>query len=444
MAGSAPTVVLSSDQPPSKYDVGDVATVTATITDPDIKPAETLVLAGTDALNLEVEQVTTTSRAERFKTLWTVDGEHVPAFDNLTVVQLTVPLGAAGVGMLVDVEVTDRQQNTAGDNILLEVNVPPPPAPTLAFGCAIGGLPDGSLTRTQRWNNFTNAIGDAPRVMRVYLNDTETEQLIQKYEANPGRSDLWPVAGDIWTPGTPHKHDVALSMKPNLGQYVAGRYDGLDNALNEQYPGPGPFRKTCWHEPYDNIFKSHDFTLAEYKAVITHLVELSAPYERVQPWIVLTGDAFDLNAVGTDKDPDTFYVPGVYGVAGDRYQVPSAWHDDLHPWWTPERMFDRYVAWCRAKGVAAGLWEYGCMPDFNDVNRKSRDLVATVNYVKANGIEVFLWFDNYGPKGDWYVDEIIHREWYYDGTNRKVGLVIPPIVYDAASAATWHDIVRAG
>jgi hypothetical protein len=421
--------------------------VTATITDPD-NTVEPLTTTGTDALGLDVTEDEITTRRDRFTTKWTIDGEYHPELDNLVQVQTVIPSDAAGVGLVVEIAVEDRQHNPASDSILLEVNVPPPPAPTLILGCAIGGLPDGSKSRTTRFNEFLAAIpADAEPTLRVYLTEPQTEQLIQKWEANPGRTDLWPVAGDIWTPGTPHRHDVALSMKPNLGQYVAGRYDGLDHALNEQYPGPGRFRKTCYHEPYDNIYKDNQFTLAEYKAMIGHLVELSAPYDYVDPWIVLTGDAFDLNAVGTNKDPDHFFVPGVVGVAGDRYQVPSAWHDEgtptEHEWWTTARMFDRYVAKCAAWGVEAGFWEYGCMPDFTQPNRKSQDLLAVFNYCVANGVKILLWFDNFGPKGDWYVDAIIHRTKYFDDTGTPVGTVIPPILYDSASANTWHSLFSA-
>lgn len=424
MKGSAPSVAIQPDK--AGYTEGDMVTVTSTVTDKDTGQS---IITGVDDSGVDVVQ--TTMRTDRFVYDWRLEGVQIGS-------DASVRFPAELTKTHVSLTVTDRQGNTGSDAKTLVIE----PKPVgIALGCAMGAMIDGSRSRTQRWQDFENAIGNSPRVLRVYLNEAQTETLIQKWEANHA-AQLWPVAGDIWTVGTPHVHDIALSMKPNHVQYAAGRYDGLIQALCAQYPGPGIFRITHWHEPYDNIYKGADFTLAQYKATIARMIQLTAPYENVQPWIVLTGEAFDLNEEGGDKDPDHYLVPGIYGVAGDRYQVPSQRHDGT-PWWTPEFMFGRYVAWCRANGVAAGLWEYGCAPDFDNVNRRSQDLIATYNFCVANNIEVLLVFDNWGPKGPWYPDQIIHLTDYYTPNDPDVGTVIPPIVYDQVSADTWHSLFTA-
>jgi hypothetical protein len=431
--------------------VGESFDASAAVSDADNKVA-TLDTSGVESdTGLSVDVQETRTYHENFDFRWLVDGAEVLVGANVrSIPTITVTPSTAGSGV-VRCEIVDAQGNTAADEKTYTATepAPPPPVSTLVLGCAIGGLPDGSKTRNQRFVAFQSDVeavnGNVmpPHYLRVYLNESQTETLYQKWSTNHN-AQLWPVPGDIWTPGTPHPHDIALSMKPNLAQFVAGRYDEMLVSLYTQYQALntllGRLIMTCFHEPYDNIYKDNQFTITDYKAMIGHLINVAAPFDYVDPWIVLTGDAFDLNAEGTNKDPDNFFVPGIVGVAGDRYQVPSAWHDTIHDWWTTERMFGRYVAWCAAKGVEAGFWEYGCMPDFDNLNRKSQDLIATYNYCVANGVKYLFWFDNFGPKGDWYVDAIIHRTKYFDDTGTPVGTVIPPIVYDPASANTWHSL----
>lgn len=441
MSGSAPTLKLTADN--MNPDPGDNVGINLVITDVD-DTTEMLETSGTDALHREVTQDTTIVRDDVPQSiLWTVGGNRIPNLDGLSSFQWPITAADAGKTLVVAVDVIDAQGNPASASIGLQVTAPPPPTPKLALGCAIGALPDGSRSRTARWTDFVAATPGARKVMRVYLDEVQTEALIKKYEANPNRTDLWPIAGDIWTPGTPHPHDIAVSLKVNHAQMAAGRYVGLIKALCRQYPGPGIFRVTCWHEPYDNIFKSHQFTLAEYKATIAKLITIVAEFgPKVQPWIVLTGEQFDKVNVGTDKDPDTFFVPGVYGVAGDRYQVPSCKHDGSL-WWSQPFMHDRYTAWCRGKGVAAGLWEYASAVDFADPQHRSQDLIAAVGYAEFSGIEVFLWFDNVGPKGDWYVDADVRRARYYPPEGVAQEPIVGTIKPDPITANTWHQLVIA-
>jgi len=437
MAGSAPVVTLAADQ--ASYDPGTPATVTATITDAD-NQTETLTTTGTDALGLDVTQVETITRKDHFTIEWSVDGQPQPDLNNMTTVTITVPTADAGSTMTVGALVTDRQHHTATASLTLPVTKP---ASGMAFGCAVNKLPSPStLTRTQRWNAFTAAIGTAPRLLRVYLSPSDTARLLTMYEANPTRTDFWPLtanpdsAGDIWTPGTPHPHDVLLSWKPNVDDYLAGRYDGLTRAVASQYPGPGLLRWTAYHEPYDDV-AAGSLNLAKWQAVISRHMDLTDQFNHVNIWVVLTGEQFETQFQGTAKDPDRFYVLGVHGVAGDRYNVPSVKHDGS-TWWTPQRMFDPYTAWCQEKNVAAGLWEYGAAADFADSAHRSRDLLAVVGYCEVAEYEVLSWFDATGPKGDWQVDSIIHRDSYYPNA---IGAV-QSITSDPTSAQTWHDIVR--
>lgn len=452
---SSPQVQVTLDA--DGYNVGENLTASANVSDADNQTVTIDPPAFTDPeTGLSVDSFQTVQYTENFDYEWLVNGVVAATGANVrTVPDLSFMVTADFVGQLnIGCHVTDAQGNEASDSVSTTVTDPTPPAPALVLGCAIGALPSPStLTRVQRWAAFQNDIKAAnggvmpPHVLRVYLDPGKTEAMIDAWEAQPGRTDLWALmsntpnsAGDIWTPGTPHPHDILLSLKVNHSQMAQGRYDEFLRALYAQYLDLdtllGRIRVAFNHEPYDDIYKSGSLTLSDWKATNTRAMNIAYEFDHVDPWIVLTGEQFDPVNAGTNKGPDNFWIPGMKGVAGDRYQVPSSRHDGT-TWWTDEYMFDHYVAWCQSKGCEAGLWEYGCMPDFNNLTKKSQDMIAVKGYSEANGIVVLSWFDNYGPKGDWYVDAIVHRTSYYPNT---IGTVVPPITTDAASANTWHSL----
>lgn len=435
MPGNPPVLTLVSDQP--SYKPGSTAALTLTITDKD-NVTEPLTTSGTDALGLDVTVAAVTTRKEGFQVRWTVDGVAQPDWNDDLLVAVPIPTTAkAGVPVVVTAQVTDRQKNVVSQSLALQVVAP---VRKLELGCAIAAAPNGKNRQT-RWSEFVATTASAPRrLQRAYAGESATAKLLALYEADPTRTDLWQQLNNLGvTVGQETERSVLLSVKVVLDDCLAGRYDGLLRALATQYKGQGKLRITTWHEPYDNVVDG-SLDLAKWRSCIARFVSVLAPFDHVQVWVVLTGEQFENQFVGTAKDPDRFYVPGVYGVAGDRYNVPSIRHDGT-PWWTSARMFDPYSAWCRNKNVAPGLWEYGAFHDDADPDRRSRDMINVRDYCAANGYEVLSWFDAPGPKGPWFVDLIVHLAdppGYYPA--QPVGSVVS-VAPDGHSADTWHMMV---
>lgn len=294
----------------------------------------------------------------------------------------------------------------------------------LRVGIAINAYPNSGHTRSGEYNAHLAACGQ-PDYVRCYLN--QANSTLTTFPTS------WPVGGPTGEFSDWASRGTYLSAKPNLGQFVAGQYDAKVRQLVDAYHGTG-LDFTIFHEVEDDV-ESGAVDLAQWQDAVAHAVGLFASIGRpdVHLWVTLMGYTFE---AASKRDPEDYWIPGVYGYGVDTYNVASARHDNT-AWKTPAQLMDTFTAWANTKKVAKGWIECGCAPDFANLQRRADFVTAAAGYCRAHGYARLSYFDSTGPKADWCVRSVVKRTAYYPA---PLGSVTSTAV-DNPSTVAWRAVL---
>lgn len=246
--------------------------------------------------------------------------------------------------------------------------------------------------------------------------------VVRAYDANKG---VAPFLATIQALDIKYGAASAYSFKYPPTEVTAGTHDKEIAGFFDGIADGHVVYWTYWHEPDDEIYKSHTFTPAEYRAAWKHLRGLADAARAKRPKLVVHATLIIMEYSMRPEIASTRPLLGAEGMyPGD--DVIEVFGVDAYNDKTGLRdaatQFGKVIDFAKSHGKPWAIGELGSCPNPSDPSLRATYLTKAIQYWKSRAYlpEYVAYFDIDWPTCDYRLDT------------------------DAAATKVWHDAVSKG
>lgn len=250
-------------------------------------------------------------------------------------------------------------------------------------------------------------------------------KVVRSYDGSSGVS---PFLNTYQAQDVAHGATSAYSFKYAPAEVIAGKHD---TELKQFFAGIKDGHTvywTYWHEPDDELYKTHSFTPTDYRAAWAHIKSIADAAKAARPMLKALATLIimeysmrpNVTASRPLLGPNGMYpgdgVIDVFGV--DAYNADATSGGTLDP----ATQFGKVIDFAQQHGKPWAIGEFGSCPVAGDANGRATYMTNAIKYWKSRqSVPAYVaYFDLDWPVCDYRLDT------------------------DAKATAVWHNAVSVG